>query len=283
MKPKSKFEKKYGKYAISNLTLMLIMCYAVGYVIQFINPTFLSYLSLNPYKILQGQVWRIVTWLIVPPASFDFFTLLMLYVYYSIGTMLERVWGTWKYNVFLLGGILASVISSFLLLLYFAVVGGYSGADLVNISAIASLMFSTYYVNLSILLGYAATFPDMKMLLMFVFPIKVKVLGIIYAILMVFYFITGDVFTKFVIGASLLNVAIFLLRNNVSVSPKRIVRQQVRKAEVKKVVAATKIHKCEVCGRTSTTNPELEFRFCSKCKGNYEYCQDHLFTHEHKQ
>ena len=41
-------------------------------------------------------------------------------------------------------------------------------------------------------------------------------------------------------------------------------------------------HKCAVCGRTEKDDPNLEFRFCSKCNGNYEYCQDHLYTHIHK-
>ena len=79
-----KWERKFGKYAIRNLPLVLILCYAAGYVIQLINGNFLMFLTLDPYKILHGQVWRIFTWIIIPPSSFDLFTLLMLYFYYSI-------------------------------------------------------------------------------------------------------------------------------------------------------------------------------------------------------
>ncbi|HCH99135.1 MAG TPA: hypothetical protein DFI63_14175, partial [Lachnospiraceae bacterium] len=96
----SNFEKKFGKYAIKNLSLILIMCYACGYLMKWINPGFFTYLYLNPYEIIHHfQIWRLLTWLIVPPDSFDFWTLLMLYFYYSIGTSLERTWGTYRYNV----------------------------------------------------------------------------------------------------------------------------------------------------------------------------------------
>ena len=102
----SKFEKKFGKYAIKNISLVLILFYACGYLINWINPGFLNYLTLNPYAILHGQIWRLVTWLIIPPEGFDFFTLIMLYFYYSIGTTLERTWGTYRYNLYLFLGVI---------------------------------------------------------------------------------------------------------------------------------------------------------------------------------
>ena len=110
----SKFERKFGKYAIKNLSLMLILCYVVGYVIEIINENFLLYLTLNPYAILHGQVWRLFTWIIVPPGSPDLFTIIMLLFYYNIGSSLERTWGTYRYNVYLLSGMLFTVLGSFL-------------------------------------------------------------------------------------------------------------------------------------------------------------------------
>ena len=113
MKSPSKFEKKFGKYAIQNLSLMLIICYACGYLFQMLYPNLLNYLYLNPYEIIfHGQVWRLLTWLIVPPSSFDFFTLLMLYFYYSLGTTLERTWGTYRYNVYIFSGVLFTVLGA---------------------------------------------------------------------------------------------------------------------------------------------------------------------------
>lgn len=291
MKPMSKFEKKIGKYAIKNISLVLILCYACGYLISFINSAFLSYLTLNPYEILfHGQVWRLVTWIIVPPDSFDFFTLLMLYFYYSIGTTLEHTWGTYRYNLYLFLGMVFTVLGAFAMMGYVYLfqtdaLAAFGGR---YYFAVLSTMFSTYYVNMSIFLAFAATFPNMQVLLFFFLPIKVKILGIIYGALLLYQFIVGygssylTAANRFVIGASLLNFIVFFFtsRSMIHLSPKQVKRRQDFRREVKKTTKITR-HKCAVCGRTEETNPELEFRFCSKCDGNYEYCQDHLFTHTH--
>lgn len=281
----NKLERKVGKYAIRNLSLCLIICYGFGYAIYFVNPAFLNYLTLDPNMILHGQVWRIITWLIVPPSGFSFFTLIMLYFYYSIGSTLERTWGDFYYNLFIFSGMIFTVIGS--LLLYAACQSGLLGTDMLAVYgdsfySLAGYSFSTYYVNMSIFLAFAATFPEVQVLLMFIIPIKVKWMGIVYAAMLVFEFLTGNFIIKFVIGASLINVVVFFLstRKFSHLSPKQIKRRTVYKQQVKKAAGITK-HKCAICGRTETDSPELEFRFCSKCDGNYEYCQEHLFTHEH--
>ncbi len=273
MKSPGNFEKKFGKYAVKNLSLVLILCYAFGYLFQWIYPDLLSYLYLNPYEIVfHGQIWRLVTWMVVPPSRFDFFTLLMLYFYYSLGTTLERTWGTYRYNVYIFSGMLFTIAGSFLLFGYTLLFGGEAGIA----------MFSTYYVNMSIFLAFASTYPNMQVLLFFFIPIKIKILGVIYGALLVFEFITGSIANKIVIAASLMNFVVFFLggRGKVHMTPRQAKRQHEFKRDVKKAAKAAR-HKCAICGRTDETNPELEFRFCSKCDGNYEYCQDHLFTHTH--
>ena len=298
----SNFEKKFGKYAIKNLSLILIMCYACGYLMKWINPGFFTYLYLNPYEIIHHfQIWRLLTWLIVPPDSFDFWTLLMLYFYYSIGTSLERTWGTYRYNVYIFSGILFTAVGAFILYGISSLLGAQSLGLWTTVNGYITYptMFSTYYVNMSIFLAYAATFPDYEVLLFFILPIKVKFLGIIYGAMLVYQFIVGygtssalfyyNLGIRFVITASLLNFVVFFFisRRKVRRGPIRITRQQAAKQqsfrhEAKKSGSITR-HKCAVCGRTDDTNPELEFRFCSKCNGNYEYCQEHLFTHTHVQ
>lgn len=285
MNLRSKMEQKWGKYAIHNLSLYLIICYGFGYAISFVNSDFLNYLTLNPNAILHGQIWRIITWLIVPPSGFSIFTVIMLYFYYSLGTALERAWGAFQYNLYIFSGMIFTVIGSFLLLL--CVETGLLGANELAVYGdefykMAAYYFSTYYVNMSIFLAFAATFPDIQVLLMFVIPVKVKWLGMVYGVMLVYDFFSGTYISKFVIAASLLNFLLtFLLRRNMShLSPKQIKRRTEYKRQVRASERVAK-HKCAICGRTSETNPELDFRFCSKCDGNYEYCQDHLFTHEH--
>lgn len=274
-----KMERKFGKYAIRNLSLYLIICYAFGYIIQIVNANFFAYLTLEPIYVLQGQVWRLFTWILVPPSTGNIFlTLLMLYFYYSIGSNMERVWGTFRYNVYLFSGMLFTILGAFLTFVIYQY--GYGQTPLG-----IGLYVSTYYVNMSIFLAYAATFPQMQVvifLLIIPVPIRVKWLGISYGAMLVMEALRSGMIGRIMILASLLNFVLFFLisRNRMYASPKEIHRRQVYRQQVKKAQAITK-HKCAICGRTDESNPELEFRFCSKCEGNYEYCQDHLFTHEH--
>lgn len=291
MKFLNKLERKFGRYAIRNISLVLIMCYAAGYIFELINPNIILLLYLNPYLILKGQVWRLFTWILIPPGSFSFLTLLMLYFYYSIGNNLEQVWGTFRYNVYLISGMIFTLVGSFLLLGVIYLTKGQipvgmtaKGMDGMYAGYFYFGGFSTYYTNMSIFLAYAMTFPDMQVLLFFFVPIKVKVLGIIYALMLVFSFFTSDITAKFVIGASLLNTLLFFLmtRNYKRVNPREIQHRRNYQKQVKMPKGITK-HKCAICGRTELDGDDLEFRFCSKCNGNYEYCKEHLYTHQHIQ
>ena len=195
-----KLEKKFGRYAIHNLMYYVIILYALGYVINVVAPDFYTgYLSLDPTAILHGQIWRIVTFIIYPPSTGLFFFLISMYLYYSIGKVLEMQWGAFRFNLYLLTGMLLHVVAAFLSCYVF-------GANI-------GPMFGTYYLNYSLFFAFAATYP-----------------------------------------------------NN------RSVQQGEKRASV---------HRCAVCGRTEKDGDDLVFRYCSKCNGNYEYCQDHLFTHEH--
>ena len=294
----SPFERKFGKYAIRNLSFVLVMCYAAGYLLELFDRSglLISYLTLNPYAILHGQIWRLVTWVLIPPSSGGLcFTLLMLYFYCSIGMSLERTWGTYRYNVYLFQGMLFTIAGSFLLMgycyLFHPQIQMMDMRGMLHVltvdspneyfRAIAGL-FSTYYINMSIFLAYAATFPDAQVLLMFIIPIRVKWLGAIYAVMLLFQFLGTNVYGKFAIGASLLNFVVFFLtsRNMMHLNPKQIHRRQEFKREVRRNTGITK-HKCAICGRTEVDSPQMQFRFCSKCDGNYEYCEEHLYTHTH--
>lgn len=299
----SKLERKYGKYAIGNITLYLIICYAFGYIIELMNPGFIRYLTLDPYQICHGQIWRLVTWIVIPPEGLDFFTLIMLYFYYSIGTSVERAWGTFRYNVYLLSGMLFTVVGALLLYLLCVVTGLNEtmtamelSVDLATYYSLMSMQFSTYYVCMSIILAFAMTFPQVQVLLMFIIPMKIKVLGIIYVVIIGIDFL-GSFVTMFqnansvlwyfsaakciAIFFSLLSAMIFFITTRKSFrTPGQMKRQREFKKQTVKMQKISK-HKCAICGRTGEEYPELQFRFCSKCDGNYEYCEDHLFTHTH--
>ena len=145
----SNFEKRFGKYAVSNLSLKLVVLYIVGYVLYFVQPAIFSLLTLDVSAILHGQIWRLVSWLLVPPDAGTnyFFVAIMLYFYYNIGTSLERVWGDYKYNVYVFLGIILTVASAFLWT-GFLRISGLSGADLEYICRLGASYFSTYYINM---------------------------------------------------------------------------------------------------------------------------------------
>ena len=283
--------RKLEKYAIPNLTLYLIICYGIGYLMQYLVPAGYQYLMLDPFLVLKGQVWRLVTWILIPPDSSNiFFVLITLYLYYSLGGLLERIWGTYKYNVYLFSGLLFTILGAFVLCGYSVLMGAqptmYTGLYVLNNgSAVYFGQFSTYYINMSIFLACAASIPDVQVLLMFIFPIKVKWLGIVYGIILLVNCIQGGIATWIVVIFSLLNFLVFFLRSKgkMHLSVGQIKRQQEFHQKMRAAGQTKGItrHKCAVCGRTELDGDDLEFRFCSKCNGNYEYCQYHLFTHEH--
>ncbi len=299
-----KLERKFGRYAIKNLSLILILCYAAGYIIEFTNPNFLSYLTLDPYAIVHGQVWRIVSWIIVPPPNENIiFAIIMLIFYYSIGTTLERTWGTFQYNVYLFSGMIFTLIGSFLLMGYCYLFRGEelelisNGMD--NGAALyfrsLSYSFSTYYVNMSIFLAFAATYPNEKVLLMFFIPIKVKVLGIIYGAFLVYEMIAGATMTAFgfvypfAIGSSLLNFIVFFFTTRRYIHKSRSQKEfnkkinKIKREEKQAMYSGATKHKCALCGKTEKDGDNLVFRYCSKCNGSFEFCQDHIYTHIHKE
>ena len=283
--------RKLEKYAIPNLTLYLIICYGIGYLMQYLVPAGYQYLMLDPFLVLKGQVWRLVTWILIPPDSSNiFFVLITLYLYYSLGGLLERIWGTYKYNVYLFSGLLFTILGAFVLCGYSVLMGAqptmYTGLYLLNNgSAVYFGQFSTYYINMSIFLACAASIPDVQVLLMFIFPFMVKWLGIVYGIILLVNCIQGGIATWIVVIFSLLNFLVFFLRSKgkMHLSVGQIKRQQEFHQKMRSAGQTKGItrHKCAICGRTELDGDDLEFRFCSKCNGNYEYCQYHLFTHEH--
>ena len=278
-----KLERKFGRYAIHNLMKYIVGLYALGYVVYMINPyIYYQFLMLDIDKVLHGQIWRLVTFLIQPvDASGLFFMLISLYLYFMIGNSLENAWGAFRFNLYYLTGILFNILA---VIIIYAVTG-------------RSYPITLSYINQSMFFAFAAIYPNVELLLMFIIPIKVKYLGIIYGIVVgyeVFQYIkVGDYLSVIVILFALANFIIFFLstRNYKRISPSEIrrkqnYRRQTRQASYGNVTQfkgrnVVTRHKCAVCGRTELDDDNLEFRFCSKCEGNYEYCMDHLFTHEH--
>ena len=270
----NKMERKFGRFAIQGLMKYIILFYVAGYLIEFLAPQAYSFLTLEPYLIFHyGQVWRLVSWVLIPPPTGNFFfAIIMIILYYQLGTALERTWGAFKFNVYIFGGMIFTVLGALLLYVIYGV----------NTPVSMGGSFSTYYINMTIFLAFAMCYPDMRIMLYFIIPIKMKWMAGIYAALIIYEMIISSWGGRVAIIASVLNFLIFFFttRNYRSVSTKEVHRKRTYHRQVQQPKGVTR-HKCAICGRTELDDPNLEFRFCSKCNGNYEYCQDHLFTHEH--
>jgi hypothetical protein len=204
-----------------------------------------------------------------------------------IGQHLEYHWGAFRFNLYFFMGVLLHIIAALLVYLIWDV----------------SLPMGTYYLNMSLFFAYAALYPNQQFYLFMIIPVKVKWLAWMdgayfgYTILQAFLpsyggagGAVGLIYKGLALEAfvSLLNFLIFFLstRNYKRISPREVKRRQNYKRQVYEAKQNRQYtdgarHRCAVCGRTELTNPELEFRYCSKCNGAYEYCKDHLFTHEH--
>lgn len=282
MKFFSKMERKFGKYAIRNLMYYIMIVYAVGIVIQMLNPMiYWGFLCLDPRAVLKGEIWRIVTFLIFPPMgsmapigssagtllSDLIFNGIALSLYYSLGTNLERTWGAFRFNVYFFMGVIGHVLAS-----------------LIGYAVFHQLMLlTTVYLNFSLFFAFAAVYPNLEFLLFMVLPVKAKVLAIFDGIFFLYGFIVGSAADRWAIVLSLANFLIFFVmtRNLNRVNPKEIKRKRDFQSKVKIMPKGASRHKCAVCGRTEADGENLEFRYCSKCAGGLEYCQDHLYTHRH--
>lgn len=288
-----KLERKFGKYAIPNLMMYVIALYAVGAVFSIVAPGFLSYLELDFGAVLHGQIWRLVTFIISPPDTSLLFLLIVLYMYYMIGSSLEQRWGTFAFNFYFVMGIVFHIVAAAVVYFLFH----------------TSFSAGTYFLNMSLFFAFVTEFPDTQFLLFFIIPIKGKWLGYINAIYfavtivggLVGIFIPSVAYRLAVWGiyaapdyamaalVSMLNYFVFYYIYRQAYRPtaaQRKMQKQFRAqtVELKKKAQANAgmpRHRCAVCGRTELDDPNLEFRYCSKCEGSYEYCQDHLYTHQH--
>ena len=267
---------------ISNLMLYIALGNALVYLMSLIDRTNTLYyiLCFDRQAILQGQVWRLLTYALTFDSGNILYTAIALICYYSLGRAIENAWGTLKFNLFYLTGILMMDI-------YCMIFGGYATAD---------------YLNLSLFLAYATMYPDAQFLLLFIIPVKAWIFALLDLALVVIGLLGNPFPYNLFSVISLANYFLFFGKDVLNVVPvswrmntRRLFKKGSPKQKAKTIpypnagsyqatVATPKApytHKCTVCGRTDLTNPELEFRYCSRCKGYFCYCQDHINNHNH--
>ncbi len=275
-----KFSLTHRRFGIRRLMLYIVIGYGVIYLIAMLDTTrtFLSLISFDPARIAEGQVWRVITWVFYPTGGLLYLAL-MLYFSYFVGNSLEREWGTPKFTIFYFLGIILSVLYGFLIWL---------------ITGITVPLISDY-LNLSLIFAYATLFPNQTFLLFFILPLKAKWLalfvGAYYTILMFVSFFGGQYFYALLPLVAVLNFFLFcrddlihVLRPYQARNTKQAINFRKAARRIQHEDAARPYrHKCAVCGKTDTDNPNLEFRYCSRCNGYHCFCIDHINSHVHFQ
>lgn len=285
-----KLEQKWGKYAINDLHKYFVIVYLIGFALNYVGGGVLvEYLSFDMGAILSGQIWRLVTWVLCVYGGGGIFGLIFMLCLLSMGQSLQHVIGVFRMNVYLFGGVLINIVGGVLVSL---ISWPFLGGPL-------PVFLSLYYILLSMFMALAICIPEGVVNLYGIFPIKMKWMLIVYFLELLYelyiYYSAGGSFsviyglmTMSIYGAqiifALLNLFLFFVFANIRLSRKQKKRQ--REFHTKMRQATNEVnrgphHKCAICGRTEKDDPNLVFRFCSKCTGNKEYCQEHLFTHTH--
>lgn len=267
----------HPRFGVPNLILYVVVANVIVYLLDGFSGAGLSqllYFSLN--EVLHGQIWRLVTFVLIPESGGAFFLLISCYFYYWIGTTLERRWGTAKFTCYYLGGML------------FTLLGAVISSLVIGMSV---PLYGASYVNFAMFLAFAAMWPDAQVLLFFIIPIKIKYLAYFdlafFAWSIARYLLAGAWYFAVIPVMALLNFLIFFwpelltLLGLRTVQARQTVRRHAAQTRQEAQSANAGLRTCAVCGRTNRTNPELDFRYCSRCAGYRCFCSDHIFSHVH--
>ncbi len=253
-------DRRIGRFAVPNLTLALILGQVVvllAAMSQQGGGEIYNQIALTRADVLGGEWWRLFTFLLVPPPTNLIFTLFFWYLFFLMGSTLESQWGEFRYNAFLFVGWIAT-----------------AAATMLTPGGVASNLF----LQGSVFLAFARLYPDFQIMLFLIVPIKVKWLALFAWVGYALQLLGGDWSTRAMVIASVLNYLLFFGGEHL-----RDLKQDARRKSYQvKVKAAGKLrHQCQVCGRNSEDEPQLTFRYCSKCAGGRCYCPEHLQDHEH--
>ena len=279
-----RFCYNHPRFGIPNLMKYIVFGNVAVFLLDlFSQGTFSEIIAFYPSLILKGQIWRLVTFVFVPMNLGSIWFIFSTMLYFFLGNTLERQWGTARFSLFYLLGVVLNILVGFVL--YFALGQPY-----------ALQSANMYYVNMSMFFAFATLYPDTRFLVYFIIPIKIKWLAWLDAALFAFdigyYLSAGAPVLALLPVVGILNYLIFfwddlmgLLHRGRDRAAHRVNPQTINFKKAQKDVQSRKgyLHKCAVCGITDADDPNMEFRYCSKCNGYYCYCMDHINNHVHIQ
>ncbi len=261
-----RLERKYKRFAIKGLVKYLVIGSAIVFALSLINLSgqFVEKLTLYIPDVLKGQVWRLVTFIFIPPTFHPIFIIFALYLFYMFGKALEDYWGSFRLNLYYAIGMLSAILS-----------------------AVITKSGHSEFLNLSVFLAFAYLYPDYKLLVFFIIPVKIKYLAWLDVIFIAYSAAFEPVSVKVAAVLSFLNFFLFFGREIYErwIKPRTRKFIKKRKRSKFKVIIPNRnfelSHRCRECGRSSKEHPELTFGYCPICGSDYEYCSDHIKNHRH--
>ncbi len=257
-----KLERTFGRLAIPNLSLYIVIGQVFVLFAAMLGRIELESLILVGAWVGEGEWWRVLTFLFIPPPVNGTFGIIFVafawYLFYLMGSALEAAWGVFRYNLFLFIGFAFSVGVAFL----------FPNSPATNIFLAGSVFLAFAYLN-----------PDFELSLFFILPLKIKWLALVTWVLYAVRFVQGGWPTRFEVLASVANFLLFFGPDIVRRLRQRK-RTQTRQTERAREEVVPR-HVCHVCGKTDRSHPQLDFRYCSKCAGDQCYCPEHIQNHAH--
>lgn len=259
-----KLERLFGRFAIRNLSLYIVVGQVAVVFAAMMGAVQLEQLDYAAIDLLQGQWWRVITFMFVvpipPSSSLLGFVFLVFgwYLFYLMGNALEQHWGSFRFNVFVFTSYVLTIAASFVTPRY----------AVTNTFILGSVFIAFAYLN-----------PDFELVLFFILPVKIKWLALIAIALGAYRFVMGGLPTRLQTGAAVLTF-LFFFGGDMLRTLRQGRRTAVRRAE-KAAEETRPRHVCYVCGKTDKTHPQLDFRYCSKCAGDQCYCPEHIQNHAH--
>lgn len=252
-------ERRIRRIAVPNLTLIMIISQVLTFVAMKADPQLIDGLTLIPKQVMEGQIYRLFSFLVIPPITHAIWAFFYWYLFFLMGTALEHYWGTARFNLFLLIGYVATVAASFLA---------------------PEQPVGNGFLQGTVFLAFAHLNPNFTLHIMLIFPIQIRWLALLTWIGYVWVFTTGMWADRLAVVAAVSNFLLFFGRDILQ-RAKRGQRHMQRQAGRFREKSPAYIHKCVVCGLTDADDRQMDFRYCGKCAGDLCYCSEHLKSHEH--
>ena len=254
-----RLEKKFARYIPENITMILLVGQVLSYVLVYTNPRFYQYFILIGERLYSGEIWRLVSFPFGPVSESLIFVFFAWYFFYMLGSLLESKWGSFRYLVFLFIAYVGNIL--------FALIFPYTPVR-------------NTYMFTSLFLAFTHLYPNFQLLLFFIIPMKVKWLGYLAWVGLLFTVLFANAPEKILVVVSVANFFMFFLSDIIYAG--KVIFRGLTGASIKGVTKGKALHICAVCGKNEVDNPDMEIRYCKACFPETCYCGEHIKSHQHK-